>query len=160
MPEKIEVPAMRIVFQQPISPLEGHGISFELAEDVMIGEPELNELLDRVTNAARRLSYIEELPRSRHLLAAKQQELRKQDQERERAHARVASFVTLASTNRRKEAPVPEGDKTAIIQFDQRIAALRLEIGLLERRIPYLEAYIAGDRDAVEPVMGFAEAAE
>lgn len=146
------VPGMMIVFQQPLSPEQGHGISFQLAEDVMIAAPDLNELLDRVTGAARRLSYIEELPRLRQLLAMKRQALAEQKKERARAEANMQSNVIRLSQNRRNPASPTIQDQNAVAQFDARIAALQQEIGLAERRVPYLEAYIRGDRNAVEPV--------
>ena len=148
----LPVPGMMIVFQQPLSPEQGHGISFQLHEDVTIGEEDLNELLDRVTRATRRQAYIEELPRLRQLLAMKRQAFAEQKKERARAEANMQSNVVRLSQKKRNPAQPTIQDQNAVAQFDARIAALQQEIGLAERRVPYLEAYIRGDRNAVEPV--------
>jgi len=155
-----QIPGMQIVFQQPLSPEQGHGISFQMAEDVTIDEQSLNELLDRVTGAARRLAFVEELPRLKHLLAAKKQSLETQIKERERTVARAQSYVTLHSAGRRREVEPPPADTNAVAQFDARIAQLRIEIRMSELRVPYLEAVIAGDKNAVEPVFDEKEAAD
>lgn len=155
-----QIPGMQIVFQQPLSPEQGHGISFQMAEDVTIDEQSLNELLDRVTGAARRLAFVEELPRLRHLLAAKKQSLESQVKERERAVSRATAFVTLKSAGRRQPVEPPAADQNSIAQFDARIAQLRIEIRMSELRVPYLEAVIAGDKDAVELVFDEKEAAD
>lgn len=157
------IPGMRIIFQQPLSPIEGHGISFELAEDVTLAEADLNELLDRVTGASRRLCYIEELPRLRQLLAMKRQALAREREELARAIARMQSNVVAMSRNRREQRPPAIQDQNSVTEFEKRIAQTTQEVLLAERRIPYLEAYIAGDKTAVEPIDSdepMAEAAE
>ena len=144
------VPGMMITYQRPLSPENGHGISFQIAEDVTIAEEDLTELLDRIDYAAQRMSFREELPRLRQLLAMKRKALDEQRKGRAQAEAHMQSNVVRMSANRRVAATPTVQDQNAVAQFDSRIAALQQEIGIAERRIPYLEAYIRGDKNAIE----------
>ncbi len=156
----VPIPGMRIVYQQPIGP-DGRGISFEVAEDATISKEDLNEMLDRVSGAARRLSAIEELPLIKGKLLTDRELLKDEERRLREAGARLESHVTLLSVNRRKEAMPPESDTRAIAQLDQAVSDRRSAIRNSELRIPYLQALIDG-RTPPElfPELKLAEAAD
>lgn len=152
---------MGIEYQMPLSP-NGQGIGFRISVDLMLPKEQLDEVLDRVSNAARRLSYIEELPRTRHLLRVKEESLDRQKKDRAAAVARQEAYVRISSVGKRKDVEPRPADVSAIAQFDAKITDTEQEIGVLKARIPYLEGYLEGRLTALDDPAGasFAEAAE
>lgn len=147
--EVAAAPAMKIVFQRPLSPVDGHGISFEFFEDVTLERAYLDELLDKMSGASERLMLIDELPRLKQLRLVKIEMLKEQRKARAEAQARIEAHVFKFSHDRqgnprRQAAEPPPADMNAIAQYDKRIADLTQELKTIEHRIPYAEAVIAG----------------
>jgi hypothetical protein len=143
------VPGLQIEYQVPLG-MTGHGIGFRLAVDATIDSKELAERMDVLTSEARRLTYIEELPRSKQLLKMKRASLEEQRKRLANARATMEAHVTLASAGRRKDIDPRPADISNIAQFEKGITDTMQAIGILERRIPYLEGYLRGELTALD----------
>ena len=147
---------MQIEYQMPLSP-NGQGIGFRVPVSVGISAAALKEVMDRVSNEARRLSYVEELPRTKHLLRAKEAAVEHMAKERAAALARQELHQMEEARrhpNRRNEMPARPADISAVAQFDAKIAETLTEIDIIKRRIPYLEGFLAGTCTALDDPAG------
>ena len=147
---------MQIEYQMPLSP-NGQGIGFRITVPTAISAAALKERMDCVSNEARRLSYIEELPRTKHLLRAKEAALIHMEKERAAALARQELHKMEEGRrhpNRRNDIPARPADISAVAQFDAKIAETLTEIDIIKRRIPYLEGFLAGTCTALDDPAG------
>lgn len=147
------ISGMKIAYQVPVG--EGSVIAYEAAVDTTIDTADLNELLDRIGNAAERRRAIYELPMVKAGLYANRQLLTSQREERAKVFATAQAKLQAMQQGRRNVVPMAMPDVNAIAQFDNRILDLQRQIKAAELRIPYLEAVIAGE----EPPELFPEAA-
>ena len=152
--------AMQIQFQMPLGP-NGHGIGFALPVSVGISAAALAEVMDRVSNEARRLSYVEELPRTKHLLGAKEAAVEHMTKQRAAAIASQELHHmedNRRRPNRRNEMPARPADISAVAQWDAAIAKSVVQVEILKRRIPYLEGFLNGTLTALDdPCESYAE---
>ena len=134
-----EIPGMRIIYQTPLAD-DGKGISYEAAVDTTISQDDLDELLDRVSEASRRQMAFDQIRISKESLHAAKKKLANALTERAHAIAMLNRHVERMSVNRRGPVDPTTQDANSVKQWDETVAAARNDIVLAEWRIPYWEA--------------------
>lgn len=139
----IAVPGLKIAYQMQVA--EGRMIAYEAAVDSTTGKDDLNELLDRIGDAAERQKAKHDLPFHQARLAQNKEALPKLRKERAEAFALAAAEQQRRQGNRSKIVEIGPNHQQTLKQYDDRIIETEKTIRNDELRIPYLRAIIAGE---------------
>ena len=137
----LAVSGLGITYQATL--IDGKTLAFETAIDNTTDREDLDGVLDTFIGAAKRQQAIEELPLVKQSLSTNLQTLRDQERARAEAVAGSQARISVVNSGRRTPREIPEGDKAAVMQFDQRISQIKAAVAAARARIPYLEAVIA-----------------
>jgi hypothetical protein len=150
--QMIAVPGMKIAYHFQIA--EGQMIAYEVAEDRTASLKDLNELLDRIGDAAARQKAKHDLPFARLRLRQNREKLEKAERALHDAIAKQEAHVQqLVQTRRNANAaqPLPT-DINAVTQAQSTLQGIIDTIRFDELEIPRLEAIIAGRPPPEEPL--------
>jgi hypothetical protein len=142
--QMIAVPGMKIAYHFQIA--EGQMIAYEVAEDRTASLQDLNELLDRMGDAASRQKAKHDLPFARLRLKQNREKLAKAERALHEAVAKQEAHIQQLAQSRRNQngaQPLPT-DINAVTQAQTTLQGIVDTIRFDELEIPRLEAIIAG----------------
>lgn len=145
----IAVPGLKISYGLQLS--DGVSLVYEAGVDSTVAKEDLNELLDRVSDAAERQRCKRDLPKARDRLAKNVRMLLPARRRVAEADRQSNAHIAQLSQNRRKDVPMLATDVNEVKAANDYLVGLLQQIELDKLVIAYFEAIIDGREPPLPP---------